>query len=91
MAGKVLMKRNNAILIGNDEVVQKLASSVLTTKSAQMQTEYMSSRKIKLSHHKVSIDITHNRLGYYFSKYQLRMSYQSQAIEAKPRKILYSR
>lgn len=61
------MKRSNTILIGNDETVENLAWSVLTTKSVQMQTEYMSIREIKIVFHRVSIDITDNRLWAYFS------------------------
>lgn len=69
----MLAKRSNAmwdILIGDTEEAVKLTGSILTTKSLRMQTEYMGTRKTKITLHRMPMDITDDHLGAYFSQYE---------------------
>lgn len=68
-SAKALRKKSNAvydILMSSKEATEKLSGSIFTIKSMRMQTEYMSTWKIK---NYVSMEITDDRLGGYFSQY----------------------
>lgn len=67
----VIVTRSTAIwdfLLATEETDKKLDGSIVTTKSVRLQTEYMSTGKIKVTLH-TPMDILFDHLGTFFSKY----------------------
>lgn len=63
---KVLARRTNAlwdILLATEQQAKVLAGSVLITKSLCLQTEYMGTRRTKVTIHGVPVDISEDRMG----------------------------
>lgn len=69
---KVKARRSNAmwdILQATEQEAKQLARSILKSKAVRLQTEYMGTRKSKITIHRVPIDISKDRMGAFFSKY----------------------
>lgn len=66
-----MTRRTNAlwdILRATEEDAKKLARSTLATKSVHL-TEYMGTRRRKVTLHGVPVDISGDRLGAFFAQY----------------------
>lgn len=58
---KVLARRTNVIwdiLLPTEQEAKQLAGSVLTTRNLRLQTEYIGTRKTKITVHGVPVDIS---------------------------------
>lgn len=69
---KVLARRTNAlwdILLPTKQQAKELAGSVLNTKNLHLQTEDMGTCRTKVTIHGVSVDISEDRMGSFFTKY----------------------
>lgn len=72
IAAKVLACRSNVgYPATTEEAAKALAGNALTTKSIRLQTEYMGTRKTRITLHGVPMYITEDHLGTYFSSYGL--------------------
>lgn len=61
----ILVKRSNImwyILLSKEEAAKKLAESILIAKSVRLQTEYMDTRKTRVTLHGVAMDISKDHL-----------------------------
>lgn len=57
------------VLLATKQETKQLAGSILTSKTPQFQTEYMGTRKTKVTVHGVPVDITVDRMGAFFAQY----------------------
>lgn len=72
IAPKLLARVSRAkweILLGSEEEAKSLAGNTLTTRSLRLQTEYLGTRKTKITVHGVPADISDDRMGSFFSKF----------------------
>lgn len=72
ITSKVLTRRTNALwdlLLSTEQQAKELAGSILNTKHFRLQTEYMGSRRTKVTIHGVPVDIPEDRMGTFFAKY----------------------
>lgn len=72
IAAKVLARRPNAlwdILLATEEAVEALAGNVLTTKTLRLKTEYMGTRKTRITLHGVLMYISEDHLVAFFSDF----------------------
>lgn len=53
-------------MLAIEEGAKKLVGSTLETKSVHLQTEYLRTRRKKVTVHGIPVDITGNRLGVFF-------------------------
>lgn len=70
-ARNVLARRSNGIweiLLSSEQEAKQLAESILMAKSERLQTEYMGTRKTRLTVHSVPVDINEDRMGAFFTK-----------------------
>lgn len=56
-------------MLSCEENARMLAGNVLTSKSVRLQTEYMGTRKTKMTLHGVAMDITDERLADFYSQF----------------------
>lgn len=76
---KVLARRTNAawdILLPTNQQAKNLAESVLNTKALRLQTEYMGTRRTKVTIHGVPVDICEDRIGGLFLKIRSKGPYK---------------
>lgn len=69
---KVLARRSNAmwdILLATKDSAKALAGNILTTKSVRLQTEYLGTRKTRVTLHGVPLFIMEDHLGFSFLKF----------------------
>lgn len=69
---KVLAMRTNVIwdiLLATEQQAKQFAGSVWATESLRLQTEYMDTRRTKITVHGVSVDISTDRVRAFFSNY----------------------
>lgn len=69
---KVLARRSNAmwdILLPTEQDAKQIAGNILTTKNLRLQTEYMDTRRTRITVHGVPVDVSTDRMGAYFSKF----------------------
>lgn len=69
---KILCKRSNAmwdILLASEEETKQLSGSILRTKTLRLQTEYMGTRRTRVTLHGVSMDIKEDHVGDFFALY----------------------
>lgn len=73
IGAKVLAQHSNAmwdVLLQTEDAAILLEGSILTMKTARLQTEYMGQRKTKVTLHGVPAFISENHLGFFFSKFE---------------------
>lgn len=58
------------ILLATEGEAKKLSGSILTTKSVRFQTEYIGTRRTKITIHGVPVDISEDKAGAFFSHYR---------------------
>lgn len=69
---KVLARRTNAlwdILLPTEQDAKQLAGNVLVSKNLKLQTEYLGTRRTKITIHCVPIDISEDWMGAFFAKF----------------------
>lgn len=78
IGAKVLARRRRAmwdILLASEDSAKALTSSIMTTKSVRLQTEYLWNKKSKVILHRVLLYIALDHLGFSFSKFGEVASY----------------
>lgn len=69
---KVFSRRNNDmwdILLAAEDSAKSLAGNILTTKCVRLQTEYMGTRKTRVTLHGVHLFISEDHLGFFSEKF----------------------
>lgn len=72
---KVLVRKSNAlcdILLTTEQEAKQLAGSILTAKWVHFQTEYMRTRKTKVTIQEAPVDISKDLMGMFFAQYGRR-------------------
>lgn len=80
IALKVLARRSHAmwdILLATEQELKQHAGNTLISTMLRLQTEYIDTRRIKITVHGVSVDICKDRMGAFYSKYGSVFYYKS--------------
>lgn len=73
-------------MLATEQAAKQLAGSIFATNSVRLQREYMGARKTKVTVHGVSVDISEDRMGAFFARYD---QVEDVAVTVSNRRLCY--